>query len=411
MYFQCCSSTMSEDIDLETPKAGLSVDHADSPMEIFQSVAQEPVTAYMRNVRLYTERDLSDKSDILAAFYGIGKLISKHMGGELVYGLPSSHFDFALLWSAHDAPRRRQRGSRISFPSWSWCGWSERYMLYREDMVGDIQDDVHGWLMDHTWINWYIRDDSGTLRLVWDGMANDHSNDNLPRRQQGYSVENADSPLYDYYGRRIPSHLFGRERHEFKLTTSDFPIQVTTRPRGEAFSRLMGPTVDFSILQFWTWSAYLMLASESEVETARGDPDLGGRIFSRRYTIMDANRSLVGTIVLDPKSKFDKHKPQQFIAISDAKKFSPHEGMMEHYYTTHGKGPWSLYNVLMLGYDDPGDESHSSASESDDSGVDYRDNNIAYRLGLGKVYKEAFDHGIPWEDQPDGKMWREIVLG
>ncbi|KAF2193173.1 hypothetical protein K469DRAFT_693207 [Zopfia rhizophila CBS 207.26] len=59
---------------------------------------------------------------ILAAFNGIGNLVCDTLGGCLIYGLPSSHFDWALLWKPGDAAARREREDNEHFPTWSWCG-------------------------------------------------------------------------------------------------------------------------------------------------------------------------------------------------------------------------------------------------------------------------------------------------
>lgn len=48
-------------------------------------------------------RQLTHTKDIFAAFTGIGNLVCNALGGSLLYGLPSSHFDWALLWEPRDA--------------------------------------------------------------------------------------------------------------------------------------------------------------------------------------------------------------------------------------------------------------------------------------------------------------------
>lgn len=122
MYFQCCETTMSEDIDMETPGRGTSVDDLErshGPDGELRNFVSDPVSAYMKNVQLYTLRELTRPEDILSAFEGVGKALCQRLGAISVFGLPNSHFDLALLWDPADAPRRRLPGKHLSFPSWS----------------------------------------------------------------------------------------------------------------------------------------------------------------------------------------------------------------------------------------------------------------------------------------------------
>ena len=72
---------------------------------------------YTRSVELYTSMVLRFDYDILSAFNGIGNMVGKALGSTFVYGLPNSHFDWALLWEPQDSPQRR---NPTRFPSWSW---------------------------------------------------------------------------------------------------------------------------------------------------------------------------------------------------------------------------------------------------------------------------------------------------
>ncbi|MCJ1381008.1 hypothetical protein MMC17_004117 [Xylographa soralifera] len=84
---------------------------------------------YLRTVEEYTPRMLSFDSDILAAFAGMSKVLSSMFHSRLLYGLPESLFDCALLWQPsgtivrRHAPRPTSDSSGVYFPSWSWTGW------------------------------------------------------------------------------------------------------------------------------------------------------------------------------------------------------------------------------------------------------------------------------------------------
>lgn len=392
---------------METPVSGFSIDVQQSLVQDFKDMVTDPIHVYRNSVPLYTRRNLKKEGDVLNAFQGIGKLNCSQLGGEMVYGLPNTHFDWALLWEPEDAPKRRLPAGKLTFPSWSWCGWSQRPMKYMKNTVEDILDDLHRWLMEHTWITWYIRDGSGSLRLVWDAKRHFLKNEMLDDRSLGYSTKTAHQPGYDYYGRKIKSDMIGLPRTEFKRIMPDFPVNIRKIEPGKINSSVMASTGDWSTLQFFTWSTYFRLELENLERPVAGDHTLAGRICSVRYKIIDAYNSWVGTIVLDARLKFAADQPQHFIAISDAKQFYTEDCLIGNNYGS-GK-PWSLYNVLLLGYDD--EQGNPAPSPPVSPRGSHSDQRIARRIGLGKVYKDAFHHGCQTWEQKERLEWREIILG
>lgn len=363
----------------------------------------------MKHVNSYTIRNLSNPEDILSAFRGVAKTVCKHLGADSIFGLPNSYFDLALLWDPADAPQRRTPENRVSFPSWSWCGWDKRKMLYRDYMIEDCMLSLREWLMLHTWITYYIRDGNGDLRLVWDAQRHGERNVNLSSHMCGY--RKPDEPTFgdrrDLYGREIPERMLELERNLFKCTIPDFPVQVRTLQPGEDSALALGRR-DQGILQFWTWSAYFKLQEF-------GSPS-SGQIFSRRYSIVDRNGSWAGTIVLPKRWNFSTEHPQHFIAISEARKFWPEEHEPGNDYSAKARNDysatdreWPLYNVLLLG-PDPKDA-------IDGVWDDLHPPIIWYRIGLGKVYQEALQQAYDQAGAFFGpyasnrKVWREIVLG
>jgi hypothetical protein len=80
---------------------------------------------YARILTDYTSRHLSYESDILHAFHGLGVEIGRLTKSKrLHFGLPSSSFDFALLWVNFGSGQRRKDTPRSRMPSWSWAAWS-----------------------------------------------------------------------------------------------------------------------------------------------------------------------------------------------------------------------------------------------------------------------------------------------
>lgn len=174
VYFQCRSTGMSEDIYADREGAGWSLDFMDAPLQTFRQLPLRSIWVYMKSVELYTARELTKDKDILAAFSGVANLMRETMNAPFIFGLPTSHFDLALLWD-HPQPVQRRvaaqnssQGETIEFSSWSWSGWVGAAAEYRRDMLQGCLDNVSEWLQARTWIRWYIRDGNGDLRPLWD---------------------------------------------------------------------------------------------------------------------------------------------------------------------------------------------------------------------------------------------------
>jgi hypothetical protein len=192
VYFQCQSTGMSEDIFADQKGAGWSLDLVDAPSRILPELDRRAAWFYLRSVPLYTARKITRPGDILAAFKGISNLMESTLQAPFIFGLPSSHFDLALLWEAQGkATRRTSPNSAVegsaNFPSWSWCGWSDATMAYQTGMVGDCLANLNEWLLNHTWISWFIRDGRGDIRPIW--RANESARDlSTEERWKGYGT-------------------------------------------------------------------------------------------------------------------------------------------------------------------------------------------------------------------------------
>lgn len=176
VYFQCRSTGMSEDIFADRGGRGWSLDLLRSPLQMLSQLRLRALWFYAHCVSLYTLRELYEPFDILSAFSGMCKLMEYTMHSPFIFGLPTSHFDFALLWQPISRSSRlampkhsdEQKYKDMKFPSWSWCGWESDGIQYALEMVDGCLTDIHAWLVGHTWIDWHIRDGHGTLRRVWD---------------------------------------------------------------------------------------------------------------------------------------------------------------------------------------------------------------------------------------------------
>ncbi|KAF4449462.1 HET-domain-containing protein [Fusarium austroafricanum] len=176
IFFQCRSTGMSEDVFSDRLGRGWSLDLVRAPLQMLSQLKVRAMWFYAHCVALYTIRDLYEPFDILAAFSGMCKLMEKTIRAPFAFGLPTSHFDLALLWQPVGRSALLKEANVSSdpkykdmrFPSWSWCGWNSQGAIYNSEMVGGCLADVRTWILNHTWIDWHIRDGYGTLRRVWD---------------------------------------------------------------------------------------------------------------------------------------------------------------------------------------------------------------------------------------------------
>ena len=198
VYFQCRSTGISQDIYTDGEGSGWSLDRTNSPLRTLRELQQRPLWFYMKYVNMYTGRHLTKPRDILAAFEGISWLLGRYMEAPSLFGLPTSHFDLALLWNPLETLRFRRPGAPSEsdkktctqddlgnctcqmeqesfggeeFPTWSWSGWMGGRIEYQLGMIDGCLLNVREWLKHHTWVQWYIRDEKGHLRPLWEILS------------------------------------------------------------------------------------------------------------------------------------------------------------------------------------------------------------------------------------------------
>lgn len=76
---------------------------------------------YTNLVKDYTNRNLTNPSDILDAFRGISKVLEGLLRDSFIMGLPRSHVHDALLWTPRSSIQIRPV---LSIPSWSWAAYT-----------------------------------------------------------------------------------------------------------------------------------------------------------------------------------------------------------------------------------------------------------------------------------------------
>jgi hypothetical protein len=194
-----------------------------------------------------------------------------------------------------------------------------------------------------------------------------------------------DEKLRDLFGRdveRDSNVIYGTR--EFCRTLQEFPYRVVRKPYQAVLETIEHPLKP--ILQFHTLYMRLNLVPEPETPQAESKSrQLPTPPKLQRYSIADDNGDWCGSIVLD-SSWFGRQQKRsklrhEFIAISDALRFSDKECPIWTYYIPKEReeSEWDVYYVLLIQYR-----------------VD-----TWKRVGLGKVFKEAFA----------GSEWKEIILG
>ncbi|KAF9884823.1 hypothetical protein FE257_001239 [Aspergillus nanangensis] len=195
VYWQCRAISISQDIHTDGSSKGLSLDLTNSPLRTLQELQRRPLWSYMSYVSMYTGRLLTKQRDALAAFQGISWLLGRYMDTPFLFGLPASHFDLALLWGPLEALKQRKPGcgsqtgqqtctvdelgnctcqaeqesfGDLEFPTWAWAGWMGAKIEYQSGMLDGCLENVREWLINHTWIQWHIRDEKGHLQPLWD---------------------------------------------------------------------------------------------------------------------------------------------------------------------------------------------------------------------------------------------------
>ena len=445
VYFQCLSTGMSEDIFADREGAGWSLDLVNAPLQMLRELSWRALWVYTNCVPLYTARILTNRRDILAAFNGICNLMEKTMHAPFVFGLPSSHFDMALLWQPQSALERRAPKNAkerveyngMQFPSWSWCGWTsdafnspmENKSEYKSAMVDGCLPNVQEWLMKHTWIHWYIRDGHGNLRPLWHEKKSTED-ESSEKRWKGYRARLnyviADGHARGRRGRGWRGESGERQRGEVEGSLRGMGEELLNENehregRGAHLIRVKvdrsfddyGRTFPENLVDKKRKDFYLTLpenpyrvvmadySSEPDKEfpdqpilqfwtwhtslhlVPSGNPGPKPGKGLSRYDIVDESGDWCGSLVLDEQwiTKSRRSK-HEFIALSDAKTFTKDECDVWTYYIPKEREQ-SEWDLYYVLL------------------IERKENTRWERVALGKVFKAAFADA----------EWKEIILG
>ncbi|ROW08800.1 hypothetical protein VMCG_02709 [Cytospora schulzeri] len=374
VFFQCRQATWSEEVESESSLRSWTVDMVRLPLD---SVEKNPVRLFMEYVEMYSRRLLTYKSDRLAAFAGSASVLCPPLQAHLLYGLPNSCFDFALLWDHKDFAHRIKRQVQypfsfwVEFPSWSWCGW-EGTAEWRMSMVSSCLLNLQEWLTYHTWITWYTYVDPQSLVPGAISLSDEVRMDD-PGLQLVWQEP------------RPPSHWSETREHAY-TSAFDMAYRQSTRPGSEKRPTLPTSTaLNNGWLYFWTYTAFFQLSRKSLTS-----PEVASKMVPGlyRFGLLGDQGDWCGTIVL-PKTWHNRVGDIfEFAAISEAREFSMDELDTWNHDIHEDRGPseWYLYYALLIVWD----EKHI----------------VAERAGIAKIYQRAFDTGS-FEPKND---WREIAL-
>jgi hypothetical protein len=140
VYFTCSQEAWCEDTHAETlfthrARPDLRPDLLIPPMSSNLLNKDDFFASYTRLVSSYTGKNLAIPGDVLNAFTGIMIRLEQVQATELMYGLPVTLLDRAILWSptqplsvrtSDAAQRARPTAENITsgiFPTWTWAGW------------------------------------------------------------------------------------------------------------------------------------------------------------------------------------------------------------------------------------------------------------------------------------------------
>jgi hypothetical protein len=393
VFWECRDATASEDVVEYSRGPCWSLDMLYNPLHSIGDLhgPTPALRAYMQCVEAYTLREFFRPEDRLLGFAGVGELIETSLRTDLLYGLPSSFLDFALLWefkAAHGLSQPHQSPDVRKYPSWSWCGW-ESAVTYRRSTISGILSNITDWILKRTWISWYVRDRYNIPRLL-------HKLGQEPIPFQRPSKLDSPTLTVKVEDRRIsdgvramqmpmqaiqqpPVKWPAQNRSLFfkAVPNLEFDTMDVDNENPEDFERR-----DTKYLQFWTWSGFFRLRDWPPERSSDLAPGLS------RFGILDNNDDFCGSVVLDDAWVLENpvDAVYEMIAISEAKDFTPEEFHGWTYYITkeRDESEWDLWYVLI---------------------VEKIDDVVVRKMGLGKIFQEAFENSCS-----PGKEWKEFIM-
>ncbi|KAL7910546.1 hypothetical protein GGI35DRAFT_469238 [Trichoderma velutinum] len=295
---------------------------------------QQPdaITEYGAVVQGYTKRRFTFEDDVLAAFQGFGSILQRQLNSGFLAGLPEAYLDQALLWIPSSRQKRR-KGNEKHLPSWSWAGWNGH--AHYEEL-----------------------DSSNTERIV-------------PVLKWYYTENDQIARPINHIGIGIDESRFGKGRSSntffwvpiFELLADSLNIRPTSNLDSQ--QRLL--------LQFWTSCSQFHIAPRQSDRLIAGQRESSmDRPIKLHLFLGQSERQLSGYLILNGESLVELDQTRhEFIVLSEAQ-FSGFNPITSACTPSEQS---MMYNVMLIEWDD--------------------DREMASRLGIGRVLKQAWDASNP----------------
>ena len=420
IFFRCRKTCWFENIDIvDRRKTWRAPPSFGMPISMLErrwgknapGIAAPACLMFAKYANEMSTRQLTFSSDFLDAFQGISNVLCREINTTVFWGTPTAHFDMFLLWdTVEPAPKRR-----LGFPSWSWAGWHGEVTWKALETTGHLAERPSQLnpLPAETWIKWYRREE-GEGRPIY--IANERPDP----KAAGYHAHHG--KIFNLMQSKVtslvsPDFLGARGHHQ--------PSATALQAGNEGLNN--------QLLHFYTVSVHFRLSREptksveqenfgevqvpaqkpsydSEDEDDRGSIPFFSRRTFRDVFIIDKNGQSRGSLSLTSDTDWPDERisgpptspsSHEFIVLSSQSMGSVYSGapleedsdssdstegggmMKSARRTTKGLASMAAYKVMLIQWED----------------------GIAYRAGLGWVYKSALDDGLV------AKQWKEIVLG
>ncbi|KAL4077003.1 heterokaryon incompatibility protein-domain-containing protein [Scleroderma yunnanense] len=182
VYFECIKDIWCEDVVAESPTvkfSGTPMRTLRTGMFLRESLAQSmEIRNYASNIKQYTQRRLTQESDIVAAITaltnamaGRPEVTGKDPKDSFRFGMWITNLDYSLLWQPNLGAtcyfRRTVTDREHShWPSWAWVGWKGAINYDQEtQLTGYLFPTTHPPPNESLVPAWYMATEGGVIRL------------------------------------------------------------------------------------------------------------------------------------------------------------------------------------------------------------------------------------------------------
>ena len=402
VYFACnhgnCAESFNSPIHLRKPVVKT---FRDDPYKL-DTVGLSNWEVYQSVVSDYTKRSLFNEKNVFYAFAAISEVLRRDMfgGRPFLACMPLCILDVSLLWArcekltcscGVEGLRRRvgSPGTMRAFPSWSWTGWVGH--VEYDDVVGNLPERI---ISQVTWLN----GQDGQRELPAD-VTGEPSNDwplwnrwkcqSKSKSEPYYVLKDGDGKRHfcypmdlesqpPYYPMDPESGTLSFRAEVVYLTVSNERHSLGSKRISNTKPSCKDPrkVVDERGIQIGIVYEDKILPDNSPTTTC---------------CFIKLSRTTVSTSLLQVDPAFDQEthrllRPSQIPQLSErpiintSAKIAMWDKIfdLDHY---SWNTAWCLYNVIMVQWHD----------------------DVAYRIGIGKIHIQAFDQALPER--------KSIVLG